>query len=60
MKNIVTGTLTALLIAATTSLAMAQNQTKQYYDSANGAGYGASEQYNTSPASYSAGIAQES
>ena len=38
---------------------MAQDQTKQYYDSANGAGYGAYQQYNTSPASSNAGIAQE-
>jgi hypothetical protein len=59
VKNIVTGTLTALLIAATTSLAMAQDQARQYYNSANGSGYGASQQYNTSPGSYDAGIGQE-
>jgi hypothetical protein len=54
MKKIATGTLTALLIPATTSLAMARG----YYDYYGGYGYG-SEQYNTSPASNNAGIEQE-
>ena len=65
MKKLATGTFAALLIAATTSLAMAQgHHTKRYYDYANG-GVGAQSQdaqsndYNTSPASTNAGIEQE-
>jgi hypothetical protein len=61
MKKIATGTFTALLIAATTSLAMARgHHTERYYDYYDGGGYGAqSQQSNTSPASTNAGIEQE-
>jgi hypothetical protein len=57
MNKIVTATVTALLIAATTSLAMAQDyQARHIYD------YSAAAQaqdYNNSPASSNSGIEQE-
>jgi hypothetical protein len=58
MKKLATATVTALLIAATTSLAMAQgNQSKRYYNYSDSSAQ--SQDYNTSPASSNAGIAQE-
>jgi hypothetical protein len=60
MKKIATGIATALLIAATTSLAMAQDGAKRYYNYSNdSSAYTASQQYNTSPASSDSGIEQE-
>jgi hypothetical protein len=60
MKKIATGTVTALLIAATTSLAMAQDQhSKRYYNYDNSTSGGQTQDYNTSPGSTNAGIAQE-
>jgi hypothetical protein len=58
MKKLTTATVTALLIAATTSLAMAQGTYGQrYYNYAGSSVQG--QDYNTSPASTNAGIAQE-
>ena len=58
MKKLATATVTALLIAATTSLAMAQgNHSKRYFDYSGAAAQ--SQDYNTSPASTDAGIGQE-
>ena len=53
MKKSATGTVTVLLIAATTSLAMAQeHHSRRYYDNYRG-GYGAQSQpYNISPKYY--------
>jgi hypothetical protein len=53
MKKIATGTITALLIAATTSLAMAQGyQSPRYNDDTSG-GYGAQSQpYSVNPNYY--------
>jgi hypothetical protein len=59
MKKITTGIATALLIAATTSLAMAQDSAKRYSNYPNDSAYTASQQYNTSPASSDSGIEQE-
>jgi hypothetical protein len=59
MKKLATGTVAALLIAATTSLAMAQgHQSKRYYNYAGGSN-AQSQDYNTSPASTNSGIEQE-
>jgi hypothetical protein len=58
MKKIATGTVAALLIAATTSLAMAQSHhSRRYYDYYGG--FGQSQNYNTSPSSMNSGIEQE-
>jgi hypothetical protein len=60
MKKLATGTVAALLIAATTSLAMAQgHHSKRYYDYANGGAAAQSQNYSTSPASMNSGIEQE-
>jgi hypothetical protein len=58
MKKLATGTVAALLIAATTSLAMAQGHSKRYYNYAGGSN-AQSQDYNTSPASTNSGIEQE-
>jgi hypothetical protein len=59
MKKLATGTVAALLIAATTSLAMAQgHQGTSYYNYAGGSA-AQTQDYNTSPASSNAGIEQE-
>jgi hypothetical protein len=59
MKKLATGTVTALLIAATTSLAMAQgHHSKRYYNYAGGSN-AQSQNYNTGPASMNSGIEQE-
>jgi hypothetical protein len=58
MKKLATATVTALLIAATTSLAMAQgNQSKHYYNYS--APSAQSHDYNTSPASTNSGLEQQ-
>jgi hypothetical protein len=58
MKKLATVTMTALLIAATTSLAMAQGQhSKRYYNYSGSAAQ--SQDYNTSPASTNAGLDQQ-
>ena len=59
MKKLVTGTFAALLIAATTSLAMAQgHHSKRYYNYAGGPN-AQSQDYNTGPSSMNSGIDQE-
>jgi hypothetical protein len=62
MRNLATGTVAALLIAATTSLAMAQgHHNRRYYDyygGYNGAP-AAGQNYDVSPASPNSGIEQE-
>jgi hypothetical protein len=58
MKKLATGTVTALLIAATTSLAMAQgHHSKRYFDYSGSATQ--SQSYDTSPASMNSGIEQQ-
>jgi hypothetical protein len=58
MKKLATATVTALLIAATTSLAMAQgNHSQRYYNYAGSAAQ--SRDYNTSPASTNSGLEQQ-
>jgi hypothetical protein len=58
MKKLATATVTALLIAATTSLAMAQgNQSKRYYNYSGSSAQ--SQDYNTSPASTNSGLEQQ-
>jgi hypothetical protein len=59
MKKLATGTFAALLIAATTSLAMAQgHHSRRYYNYAGGSN-AQSQDYGTSPASVNSGIEQE-
>jgi hypothetical protein len=58
MKKLATATVTALLIAATTSLAMAQGTHGQrYYNYAGSSVQG--KDYNTSPASTNSGLEQQ-